>query len=172
MYVAGSWGCSHISCTYWQAGRRPASWQLPCGPCYSLRLRILQIRRWVSLKMLNPRDIASSTASAVVRTGQAQREPLIARNGVQEKLIVQATARLGALSQLVRLLESKNEVIAKGASETLLHIVTASEGGPQSHPSLSTPLCSASPPPICLCRPSPRWAQCRIWYGCWRARTR
>lgn len=51
-------------------------------------------------------------ASAVVRTGKAEREPLTARNGVQGKLIVQAIARLGALSHLVRLLESKNEVIA------------------------------------------------------------
>lgn len=35
----------------------------------------------------------------------------------------------------MRLLKSKNEVIAEGASETLLHIVTTSEGSPQSHPS-------------------------------------
>jgi hypothetical protein len=42
---------------------------------------------------------------------------------------------LGAVPHLVRLLESKNEVIAEGASETLLHIVTPSEPGAQSHPS-------------------------------------
>ena len=56
---------------------------------------------------------------------------------------MQAIATLGAMPHLVRQLESKNEVIAEGASNTLLHIVTASQGGPQSHPSLSTPMCSA-----------------------------
>ena len=47
----------------------------------------------------------------------------------------QAIATLGAVPHLVRLLKSKNEVIAEGASEALLHIVTPSEGSPQSHPS-------------------------------------
>ena len=47
---------------------------------------------------------------------------------------MQAIATLGAVPHLVRLLESSNEVIAEGASETMLHIVTPSQGGPHPHP--------------------------------------
>ena len=49
----------------------------------------------------------------------------------------QAIATLGAVPHLLRLLESKNEVIAEGASETMLHIVTPSAGDAASHPSQS-----------------------------------
>ena len=47
---------------------------------------------------------------------------------------MQAIATLDAVPHLVRLLESKNEIIAEGASETMLHIVTPSEGNSNSHP--------------------------------------
>ena len=47
---------------------------------------------------------------------------------------MQAIATLDAVPHLVRLLESNNEIIAEGASETMLHIVTPSEGNSNSHP--------------------------------------
>ena len=50
---------------------------------------------------------------------------------------MQAIATLGAVPHLLRLLESTNEVIAEGASETMLHIVTPSEGNAASHPGQS-----------------------------------
>ena len=50
---------------------------------------------------------------------------------------MQAIATLGAVPHLLRLLESSNEVIAEGASETMLHIATPSEGNGNSHPSQS-----------------------------------
>ncbi len=50
---------------------------------------------------------------------------------------MQAIATLGAVPHLLRLLESSNEVIAEGASETMLHIVTPSDGSGTSHPSQS-----------------------------------
>ena len=43
----------------------------------------------------------------------------------------------GHVPHLLRLLESSNEVIAEGASETMLHIVTPSDGSGTSHPSQS-----------------------------------
>ena len=50
---------------------------------------------------------------------------------------MQAIATLGAVPHLLRLFESSNEVIAEGASETMLHIVTPSDGSGTSHPSQS-----------------------------------
>ena len=50
---------------------------------------------------------------------------------------VQAIAAAGAVPIFVRLLQSKNELVAEGASEAMLHIVTPSqqEGGPAQAPS-------------------------------------
>ncbi len=48
-------------------------------------------------------------------------------------LLVQVIAAAGAVPVFVRLLESKNDLVAEGASEAMLHIVTPSqqqEGAP------------------------------------------
>ena len=53
--------------------------------------------------------------------------------GFERPLLAQAIAAAGAVPVFVRLLESKNELVAEGASEAMLHIVTPSqqqEGAP------------------------------------------
>ena len=70
---------------------------------------------------------------------------------------MQAIATLGAVPHLLRLLESSNEVIAEGASETMLHIVTPSDGGGTSHPSQSAVRAAGAIPSLLgvVCAPYP-----------------